>query len=243
MTVSRRASRVTIGQVLEQLRSEFPDISPSKIRFLEAEGLIEPARSESGYRRFTAGDVDRLRYILTVQRDEYLPLRVIKERLEARDSSKPPAPANFTRSELLEAGSCREEVLAELEDYGLIRRSRTYGADALAVVRATVALGEFGVQPRHLRAVKAAVDRETSLVEQVVAPLARQRGGREPAARTAGLVAALIVQLHGTLTSSALAEAGLAPPAPGLAPPPPEASQVPPEGRYTERGLRSASGR
>jgi DNA-binding transcriptional MerR regulator len=236
MTVSRRASRVTIGQVLEQLRAEFPDISPSKIRFLEAEGLIEPARSESGYRRFTAGDVDRLRYILTVQRDEYLPLRVIKERLEARDAAQPPAPVNFTRSELLEAGSCTEEVLAELEDYGLIRRSRTYGADALAVVCTAVALGEFGVQPRHLRAVKAAVDRETSLVEQVVAPLTRQRGGREPAARTAGRVAALIVQLHGTLVSTALAEAGLAPAAP-------EASQVPPEGRYTERGLRSASGR
>jgi DNA-binding transcriptional MerR regulator len=237
MTVSpRRASRVTIGQVLEQLRSEFPDISPSKIRFLEAEGLIEPARSESGYRRFTAGDVDRLRYILTVQRDEYLPLRVIKERLDARDGVQPSAPVNFTRSELLEAGCCQEEVLAELEDYGLIRRSRTYGADALAVVLATVALAEFGVQPRHLRAVKASVDRETSLVEQVVAPLARQRGGREPAARTAGRVSALIVQLHGTLVSSALAEAGLA-----LAVP--EASQVPPEGRYTERGLRSASGR
>jgi DNA-binding transcriptional MerR regulator len=70
----------TIGQVLAELRPEFPDISPSKIRFLEAEGLIEPARSQAGYRRFTAADVERLRYILKAQRDEYLPLRVIKER-------------------------------------------------------------------------------------------------------------------------------------------------------------------
>src|SRR3974390_2885763 len=70
-----------IGEVLAQLRPEFPDISPSKIRFLEAKGLIEPARSRSGYRRFSAEDIDRLRYILTVQRDSYLPLQVIRERL------------------------------------------------------------------------------------------------------------------------------------------------------------------
>ena len=70
-----------IGEVLSQLRGEFPDISPSKIRFLEAEGLIEPARSSSGYRRFSSADIERLRYILTMQRDSYLPLRVIRERL------------------------------------------------------------------------------------------------------------------------------------------------------------------
>jgi hypothetical protein len=105
-------------------------------------------------------------------------------------------------------------------------------------VRAAVALSEFGVQPRHLRAVKAAVERETSLVEQVVAPLARQRGGREPAARTASAVASLIETLHGTLASSALAEAGLV-----AAVPPAQASPEPAGGTYTERGLRSASGR
>ena len=73
-----------IGEVLAQLRPEFPDISTSKIRFLEAEGLIEPARSRSGYRRFSAADIERLRYILTMQRDSYLPLRVIRERLAER---------------------------------------------------------------------------------------------------------------------------------------------------------------
>jgi DNA-binding transcriptional MerR regulator len=229
----------TIGQVLGELRPEFPDISPSKIRFLEAEGLIEPARSQAGYRRFSAADTERLRFILTAQRDEYLPLRVIKERLDARDASAPPPPPVFTRSELLEAGSCAEDVLGELETYGLIRRSRHYGPDALAVVRSAVALAEFGVQPRHLRAVKAAVERETSLVEQVVAPIARQRGGREPAARTAARVSALIEDLHGTLVETALAEAGLA-----AAPNPvSDASHAPDTGRYAERGLRSASGR
>lgn len=229
----------TIGQVLEELRPEFPDVSPSKIRFLEAEGLIEPARSQSGYRRFTAADVERLRFILKAQRDEYLPLRVIKERLAARDASAPEPTPVFTRSELLEAGSCAEEMLAELEDYGLIRRSRQYGPDALAVVRTAVALAEFGVQPRHLRAVKAAVERETSLVEQVVAPLARQRSGRDPAVRTAARVAALIDRLHATLTTAALAEAGLATPGPAAT----DASHDHPAGRYAERGLRSASGR
>jgi DNA-binding transcriptional MerR regulator len=225
----------TIGQVLEELRGEFPDVSPSKIRFLEAEGLIEPARSRSGYRRFTVADVERLRFILTAQRDEYLPLRVIKERLDERDAA---VPVVFTRSELLADSGCPEETLAELEDYGLIRRSRQYGADALSVVQTAVALAEFGVQPRHLRAVKAAVERETSLVEQVAAPLARQRGGREPALATATRVATLIESLHGTLTAAALADAGLV--APSL---PGQTSATGAEGRYSEQGLRSASGR
>lgn len=213
MTGASRGSRtrVTIGQVLDQLRNEFPDVSPSKIRFLEAEGLIEPARSQSGYRRFTAADVDRLRYILTAQRDEYLPLRVIKERLASMDGTGAVAPAEFTRSELLDASGADEQLLAELEDYGLIRRRRLYGPDTLLVARAAVALRGFGVQPRHLRLVKAAADRENSLVEQVVAPIAKQRGGQSEAVRTAGQIAALIARLHATLAESALAEAGLLP--------------------------------
>ena len=77
-----------IGEVLGQLRPEFPDISTSKIRFLEAEGLIEPARSRSGYRRFSAADIERLRYILTMQRDSYLPLRVIRERLAMKKAGE-----------------------------------------------------------------------------------------------------------------------------------------------------------
>src|ERR1700761_6086762 len=102
---------VSIGQVLDELSPEFPDISPSKIRFLEAEGLIQPLRSNSGYRRFSAADITRLRFILTAQREESLPLRVIKERLDALDG---PAgggvggagavpPLAMTRSELLAA--------------------------------------------------------------------------------------------------------------------------------------------
>ena len=252
-----------IGEVLSQLRGEFPDISPSKIRFLEAEGLIEPARSSSGYRRFSAADIERLRYILTMQRDSYLPLRVIKERLAgdahgsragadgtgqdgAGSSSRQP-PADLSRRQLLEAAGISEAELTELEDHGLIRRmGRQYGADALAVARAVAALRHFGVQARHLRAVKAAADRDANLVEQVVAPQLRQRGAgaRDAAARTAWQITDLILRLHATLIESALAEAGLtlAPtarydPGPGLS------DQVAEAGDPQARGLRSASGR
>jgi DNA-binding transcriptional MerR regulator len=231
-----RAS-VGIGQVLAQLRPEFPDISPSKIRFLEAEGLIQPARAESGYRRFAVADIERLRFILTAQRDEYLPLRVIKERLAALDDEAGAVapPVAMTRSELLKAAGADEEILAELEDYGLVRRARMYGMQALAVVRSAVAVREYGIQPRHLRGVKAAADREVSLVEQVAAPLTRQKGSREPALRAARDLAGHIARLHATLVEDGLNEAGFASgvPAAGTSP------NVPREAP----GLRSASGR
>lgn len=215
------AGQFGIGEVLAQLRPEFPDISTSKIRFLEAEGLIEPARSRSGYRRFSTTDIERLRYILTMQRDSYLPLRVIRERLadgvagaEPDDGSPPGrATADMTRRQLLDAAEISEAELTELEDYGLIRRvGRQYSADALAVARALAALRQYGVQARHLRAVKASADREANLVEQVVAPQLRQRGAgaRDAAARTAWQIADLTLRLHATLVESALAEAGLA---------------------------------
>jgi DNA-binding transcriptional MerR regulator len=215
------AGQFGIGEVLAQLRPEFPDISTSKIRFLEAEGLIEPARSRSGYRRFSTADIERLRYILTMQRDSYLPLRVIRERLadgdeeSGPDGGDPPGrgAADMTRRQLLDAAEISEAELTELEDYGLIRRvGRQYGADALAVARALAALRQYGVQARHLRAVKAAADREANLVEQVVAPQLRQRGAgaRDAAARTAWQIADLTLRLHATLVESALAEAGLA---------------------------------
>jgi DNA-binding transcriptional MerR regulator len=230
---------VSIGQVLDELSPEFPDISPSKIRFLESEGLIQPLRSSSGYRRFSAADIKRLRFILTAQRDEYLPLRVIRERLDALDGTAAQGgavpPVAMTRSELLAAAGAAEELLAELEDYGLIRRARSYGMQTLSVLRSAVRLGEYGIQPRHLRVIKAAADRETALVEQAVAPLARQKGSREPALRAAQDLAGHIASLHATLVEDGLAEAGLAsqPAHPGT--PPGESREA--------RGLRSASGR
>jgi DNA-binding transcriptional MerR regulator len=261
--MSEQAARGQFGisEVLVQLSPEFPDISTSKIRFLEAKGLIEPARSRSGYRRFSAEDIERLRYILTVQRDSYLPLQVIRERLADgsgacgasgipdADGGSRRAPTDMSRRQLLEAAGIEDEELTELEDYGLIRRvGRQYGPEALAVARVVAALRQYGVQARHLRAVKAAADREANLVEQVVAPQLRQRdpGARDAAARTAWQIADLTLRLHATLVESALGEAGLAA-APGrlgrYEPGPGISDQVADSSEPAAGGLRSASGR
>ena len=238
-----------IGEVLAKLRGEFPDISVSKIRFLESAGLIAPARAPSGYRKFGVDDVERLRYILTVQRDQYLPLRVIKERLPdpagpvpAPQAPAPPVPAppvpeapstgirppgpllngaqtaqdaprpGLTRRELLDAAGITDDQLAELEDFGLVRRDgRQYGPDALEITRTVLALAAYGVQARHLRGVRVAAERETTLIEQVVAPTLRQRSpaARASAGAVAREIADLSVRLHRALIEAALAEVGL----------------------------------
>jgi DNA-binding transcriptional MerR regulator len=215
-----------IGEVLDQLRAEFPDVSVSKIRFLETEGLIQPARTgPARYRKFSSADVERLRYILTVQRDQYLPLRVIKDQLDAGEED--PAPGRYrllvdrpatplSRRELLDATGLDEARLADLEDFGLVRRSgRQYGPDALDAVRAIVALDRYGVQARHLRVLRASAERETALIEQVVAPTLRQRspGARDRAGQTAREIAALALRLHAALIEAALADAGFGDPA------------------------------
>jgi DNA-binding transcriptional MerR regulator len=231
MSVQPARGYLGISEVLAQLRPDFADISVSKIRFLETEGLITPARSPSGYRRFCAADVQRLRYILAAQRDQYLPLKVIKDRLARLDQAEPvpvqarpvafsggpagpagPA-ASLTRRELLEAAGMTEALLTELETFGLLRRvGRLYGRDALEVARTAVALTAYGVEARHLRAVRAAAERETAMIESLVAPILRQRGAgaRELAGRTAGELTSIVLRLHGALVDGALAEAGLA---------------------------------
>jgi DNA-binding transcriptional MerR regulator len=199
-----------IGEVLAKLRPDFPDISVSKIRFLESEGLIAPARSPSGYRKFAVADVERLRYILTAQRDQYLPLRVIRERLPAgpddsADGTRaaalaPDAPGRATapvagagaagmqqpasrggrlsRRELLDAAGIDDEQLAELEDFGLLRREgRQYGQHALEVARTVAELAAYGVQARHLRAVRAAAERADAPAAQPGRQGERRRGG------------------------------------------------------------------
>jgi len=200
-----------IGEVIAQLRAEFPDISVSKIRFLETEGLIQPARSSSGYRKFGPADVDRLRYILTAQRDLYLPLRVIKDQLD----SDQPAAGPMSRREVLDATGIDERELAELEEFGLVRRSgRQYPPEAVEAVQAIMALGQYGVQPRHLRVLRASVERETALIEQVVAPVLRQRspGARDRAATSAREIASLVLAVHAALIEMTLADAGFAGP-------------------------------
>ncbi|MFA1550173.1 transcriptional regulator FtsR [Actinomadura chokoriensis] len=225
---------MTIGDVLGQLRPEFPDVTISKIRFLESEGLVEPQRSPSGYRKFGAADVERLRFVLCAQRDHYMPLRVIRQHLEARDrgenvpplgAAEPPRrrprtlvaadttaadPAvRLTRRQLLDGAGIDEALLARLEEYGLVRRRGShYEGEALGICRIAAALGEFGFEVRHLRAVKAAADRQVGLIEQMVAPQLRRRsrGAHEEAAETAREIAALSVRLHSALVSAGLRE-------------------------------------
>jgi DNA-binding transcriptional MerR regulator len=201
-----------IGEVIAQLRAEFPDVSVSKIRFLEAEGLIQPARSPSGYRKFGPADVDRIRYILTAQRDLYLPLRVIKDQLE----SDQPAAGPMSRREVLDATGIDERDLADLEEFGLVRRSvgRQYPPEAVEAIQAIMALSRYGVEPRHLRVLRASVERETALIEQVVAPVLRQRsaGARERASASAREIASLVLAVHAALIEMTLADAGFAGP-------------------------------
>lgn len=203
MAVPARAY-LSIGEVLHRLRSEFSDITISKIRFLESEGLIEPQRTPSGYRKFTSSDLERLRYVLLAQRDQYLPLKVIKDNLDAMDRGLTPAPTGgvahpavalatidgamapsafaetgemrLSRDELLKSSGISDEALLEIESYGLIAvRGRHYDGDALVIAKAVTEMASFGIGSRHLRSFKSAADREIGLIEQVITPLTHQK--------------------------------------------------------------------
>ncbi|MEQ4722644.1 MerR family transcriptional regulator [Nonomuraea sp. B19D2] len=211
MSAQAARSHMSIGEVLALLRGEFPDVTISKIRFLEGEGLIEPERSPSGYRKFTHLHVEQLRFILTEQRDHYLPLRVIKDRM-AESFGRPRAvqdkqEVRLSRAELLEAAGIDEETLTELEDYGLLAPvARRYDEEALNVARSVGALARFGLRARHLRAVKAAAERECGLVEQTVAPILKRRapGAIGEADEVARELSALLLDLHASLVRSGI---------------------------------------
>ncbi|BFO19746.1 MerR family transcriptional regulator [Streptomyces sp. KM77-8] len=222
---------MSIGAVLNVLREEFPEVTISKIRFLESEGLIEPQRTPSGYRKFSAGDVERLGHVLRMQRDHYLPLKVIREHLDAmergealplpvlgrqRDGeatgqdlpAEAPMAARIGRGGLLAAAGVDERVLAEWESYGLLVPvgDGVYDAEAVTLAGLITELGRFGIEPRHLRAMKAAADREAGLVDQVVAPLRRHRNPQTRAHAEARMkeLAGLTVKLHAALVQAAL---------------------------------------
>ena len=198
--------------MLAQLRPDFPDVTISKIRFLESEGLVRPARTASGYRQFTSADVDRLRYILSAQRDRYLPLKVIKEQLDAADQGAPKAmravdlsPAaghRVTREDLLARAGIDPGALADLEQHGLVRAGAGgfYDHEAVQIASTVRAMAEHGLEARHLRPFRVAADREIGLVEQVV--VHRQRD-REDVVRE---LAALSVTLHTLLVKVGLRE-------------------------------------
>jgi DNA-binding transcriptional MerR regulator len=224
---------LSIGEVLSKLRIDFSDITISKIRFLESEGLIEPQRTPSGYRKFTNSDLERLRFVLLAQRDQYLPLRVIKENLDALDRGLIPASTiggvaaprlatqngeiaglasdeqdlRLTRNEILSAAGISDEQLTEIESYGLITiRGRHYDADALTIAKTIVSISAFGIGARHLRAFKTAADREIGLVEQVTTPIRNQKGSeaKAKADEVEKEIASLSIKLHASLVRAGL---------------------------------------
>ena len=231
-TVAPRLRHTTrsIGQVLAILRTEFPEISISKIRFLEAEGLITPQRAASGYRRYTESDVERLRYVLSVQREHYLPLKVIREHLEHIDRGQTPLgagqapslgsggsggvpspstvtakqPVRLSRQELLEASGLSDNALSELERTQIVatrRGTAHYGRDALTIAIAARRLAEYGIDGRHLRAFKLSAEREVGLVEQAIAPYVRRAGANRD---VPGDVTQLVISFHAALVRTAM---------------------------------------
>jgi DNA-binding transcriptional MerR regulator len=200
---------LNIGQVLAKLKPEFPDLSPSKLRFLEEQRLVSPARTESGYRKFSPRDLERLRLILTMQRDHYLPLKVIRTYLADLDAGKNPAwpgataqaapsmlgsERRLTREELLREAGSTPALLDEAVSASLIPPADTFGEDALGVLKALTELRRVGIEPRHLRGFRAAAEREAGLLESAVLPVIKRRDGASRA-RGAELALELASQL------------------------------------------------
>ena len=194
---STRARLLTIGSVCGRLQDEFPDVSISKIRYLEDQGLLSPRRTRGGYRLFSEEDVERLQTILRLQRDEFLPLRVIREELASgagkeRHRRRPPVGAGedeLDLDELCERAGITVERARELEEFGLLEprlegSQRLYPESDVDVAAACDLLARFGIAPRHLRAFRSSADRETGLLEAVIAPALRSRN---PERRRAGL--------------------------------------------------------
>jgi DNA-binding transcriptional MerR regulator len=224
---------LSIGAVLTRLKPEFPDLAISKIRFLESEGLVTPHRTPSGYRQFSAADVERLRYVLAAQRDHYLPLKVIKDQLEAIDRGlepgmpearlprsvvpiDSPSPRDFaattqirmTRAELLAQSGLNATSLAELEQFGLVAAGPGgyFDADTVLVAATAAELLAVGLEPRHLRSFRTAADREATLITQLVSAQAHQRDpdARERAAAEAAQLASTVLRLHAQLVKAGL---------------------------------------
>ncbi|MGA5465485.1 MerR family transcriptional regulator [Mycobacterium sp. NPDC050041] len=196
-------SGMSIGAVLDLLRPDFPDVTISKIRFLEAEGLVTPERTASGYRRFTAYDCARLRFVLTAQRDQYLPLKVIKAQLDAQPDGELPqakspygvprlVPADgdvdgaaasgvaltqvrLSREDLLTRSGVPEELLTALVKSGVITTGPGgfFDEHSVVIAQCARALADYGVEPRHLRAFRSAADRQSDLIAQIAGPVGK----------------------------------------------------------------------
>jgi DNA-binding transcriptional MerR regulator len=195
-----RGKAMTIGAVSKALKPEFPEISISKIRYLEDQKLLQPKRTQGGYRLYSQQDLGRLRTILRLQRDEFLPLRVIRQEL-ARGRTEADLPtaaregtsvrrvasmgvrqrgASFSLEDVLEETGADAKLVAELEDYGVIKgekRSGTHWYDETEreIIRAVTELARYGVAGRNLRVFRTSADREAALLQQILQPALRSR--------------------------------------------------------------------
>ena len=197
-TPQRSGKSLTIGAVCKQLEREFPEISISKIRYLEGQKLLQPRRTQGGYRLYTQADVQRLRTILRLQRDEFLPLKVIRQELAAgrtdesvgggEAQTRPrratvamrSAGSHFSLEEVLEETGAERALVRELEEYGVIKGEKRdgeswYDDTEIEIVRAVGELARYGVGGRNLRVFKTSADREAALLEQILAPALRSR--------------------------------------------------------------------
>lgn len=212
---------LSIGQVLARLTAEFPDLTPSKLRFLEERQLICPARTESGYRKFSPADLDRLRFVLTMQREHYLPLKVIRGYLDELDAGRQPdmpgtaavgtpsilsSERRLRRDELIREAGASPQLLNDAVSSSLIVPAEHYGEEALSVLRSLVELQRSGIEPRHLRGFRASAERELGLIESALIPVARRKdsSSRAKAGELAREIAGQLEIVRGSLIRSAL---------------------------------------
>ncbi|WP_165065013.1 transcriptional regulator FtsR [Marisediminicola senii] len=211
---------LSIGQVLARMTVDFPDLTPSKLRFLEERKLICPSRTESGYRKFSPSDLERLRFVLTLQREHYLPLKVIKEYLDDLDAGRQPqlpggassvpsilsTERRLPREELIKEAGATPQLLNDAVSSSLIVASEYYGDDAVNVLRSLVELQKSGIEPRHLRTFRVAAERELGLIENALMPVTRRNdaSSRAKALELAREIAGQLEIVRSSLIRSAL---------------------------------------
>ena len=208
---------LSIGQVLARLTPEFPQLTSSKLRFLEVQGIVTPSRTESGYRKFSPSDLERLRTGLTLQRDHYLPLSVIREQLDdaeakgeswstiAPPSITPPA-RKHRRDELLARTGSTPQLLNDAVSAGLITGAESYTDEVVTLLSGLVSLARHGIEPRHLRSMRQNAEREAALIESALATLLRRTdaSSRGRAAELAPELATHIDEVRRLLIKQAL---------------------------------------
>jgi DNA-binding transcriptional MerR regulator len=214
------APLLSIGQVLQRLGADFPDLTPSKLRFLEERGLVSPARTESGYRKFSAADLDRLRFVLSMQREHYLPLKVIKGYLDDLDAGRQPelpggvvaapsmlsAERRLQRDELVREAGATPQLLNDAVSASLVVAAEFYTDETVSVLKALVELQKSGIEPRHLRTFRVAAERELGLIENALMPVTRRNdaSSRAKAVEVAREIAGQLEVVRSSLIRSAL---------------------------------------